>query len=213
MLQSIIKQALKLDLALHSFTYRAAGYLATKLEGGVHPKHRITNYHNWFITNIKDSDTVLDIGCGIGMLAYDLAKKASWVYAIDKDEKRIHHARNRYWRKNIVYLCEDALSFTPGKTNFDVIVLSNVLEHLLNRSEFLERLSTIAPKILIRVPMIDRGWLPLYMTELRMDYRLDSDHKTEYTYCSFKEEVETAGLKIAAYKIQYGELYAVVVKC
>ena len=31
---------------------------------GIHPKHRLTNYHNFFIDRINDGEVVLDVGCG-----------------------------------------------------------------------------------------------------------------------------------------------------
>lgn len=50
---------------------------------GLHPKHRLMNYHLFFIDNIKEDDIVLDIGFGNGALAFDLSKKPKKVFAID----------------------------------------------------------------------------------------------------------------------------------
>ena len=125
---------LKLFLWLHSFSYRMSGLLAMKLEG-IHPKHRIMKYHEFFINNIDEDDIVLDVGCGNGILTYEIAKKAKRVVGIDIDEKRIEFAKKNFSRENIVYICGDATQYIPEE-EFDVIVLSNVLEHIQNRVKF-----------------------------------------------------------------------------
>jgi len=50
------------------------------------------------------------------------------------------------------------------------------LEHIENRIEFLNKIKNLAPKILIRVPMINRDWITLYKKELGMEWRLDKTH-------------------------------------
>ena len=56
--------------------------------------------------------------------------------------------------------------------------------------------------------MIDRDWLVIYKKELKVDYRLDRTHYTEYSFASFKDELDKVNLKILDYKIQWGEIYA-----
>ena len=79
------------------------------------------------------------------------------------DKKNIKIAKRKYWAPNIEYLVGDATKDLPNQ-KFDVIILSNVLEHIENRIEFLNKIKNLAPKILIRVPMIKEklGWLPNY---------------------------------------------------
>ena len=93
--------ALKLILRTHSFTYRLAGSLAQKLEkDGLHPKHRIMNYHKFFVDNISETDVVLDIGCGNGALTYDVARKAKKVIGIDLNEKNISTVKRSIKKEN-----------------------------------------------------------------------------------------------------------------
>ena len=150
---------------------------------------------------------VLDIGCGNGALTYDVAKKAKKVIGIDLNEKNILTARRKYSRENIEYIHGNALSDLP-KEQFDVIILSNVLEHIDKRVEFLVSLKKLAPKFLIRVPMLNRSWIDLYKKELGLEYRLDKTHFIEYTFEGFKEELDKAGLRILDYSIQFGEIWA-----
>ena len=84
------------------------------------------------------------------------------------------------------------------------------MEHIENRIEFLNKIKNLAPKILIRVPMINRDWITLYKKELGIEWRLDKTHYIEYTLESFKKELEKAGLNLEKYSIQFGEIWAVV---
>lgn len=61
-------------------------------------------------TNIKKNDIILEIGSGLGILTYFLAKKAKKVIAIEKDSKIINISKqllNNY--KNIEFINEDIL--------------------------------------------------------------------------------------------------------
>ena len=89
--------------------------------------------------------------------------------------------------------------------------MSNVLEHIDKRVEFLMSLKKLAPKFLIRVPMLNRSWIDVYKKELGLEYLLDKTHFIEYTFEGFKEEVGKAGLRVLDYSIQFGEIWAVVI--
>jgi len=169
----------------------------------------LMNYHQFFLDNINPGDMVLDVGCGKGEAAFDLAKKASEVVAIDLSEKNIKFAQKRYSAPNIKYIIGDATKNLPNE-RFDAIILSNVLEHIENRTELLRDLKKITPKILIRVPMINRDWITLYKKELGIAWKLDKSHFTEYTIESFQEEIQKAGLKIENYSVQFGEIWGII---
>jgi 2-polyprenyl-3-methyl-5-hydroxy-6-metoxy-1,4-benzoquinol methylase len=202
---------LKAVLKVHSFTYHLAGRLSQKMdEDGLHPKHRIMNYHKFFVDNVGENDTVLDIGCGNGALTYDVARKAGRVVGIDLSERNISIARSEYSKDNIEYLHGNARTDLPDQ-RFDVVILSNVLEHMDKRVEFLTSLKRLTSRFLIRVPMLNRSWIDIYKKELGLEYRLDKTHFIEYTLESFKEELEKAGLAISDYSVQFGEIWAVIV--
>jgi len=209
MKRKIYKILVKFVLRLHNFSYRLVTRFSIKAEGGLHPKHRLMKYHKFFVENIELEETVLDIGCGNGALSYDLSKKAKKVVGIDLNKENIKAAKEKYSASNIEYLVGDATENLPGE-RFDVIVLSNILEHIENRVEFLKKIKSLAPKILIRVPMINRDWITLYKKELGVEWRLDPTHCTEYTLESLKKELEKAGLRINKFSIQFGEIWAVV---
>ena len=79
----------KFALSLHSFSYKVASRLSIKVEGGIHPKHRLMDYHKFFVDNVTQDDTVLDLGCGNGALTFDVAQRAKKVVGLDMNEKEI----------------------------------------------------------------------------------------------------------------------------
>ena len=198
---------IKALIKLYKHLYVVIARLASKYNNNIHPKHRLMNYHQFFIDNIEKNSNVLDIGCGNGSLTYDLAKKARKVVAIDFDKNSIQNAIKRFNKGNIRYIVGDATNHKFEEI-FDYIILSNVLEHIKNRSEFLNKIKKLGQFLIIRVPMVNRSWITLYIKELGMDYRLDQTHYIEYTYETFQKEIESAGLKILNYSIQFGEIWA-----
>lgn len=199
---------LKIALKLSNFNYKLISYLSIKREGGTHPKHRLMKYHSFFLDNIDSQDQVLDIGCGNGELAFDVSKKAKNVMAIDIDPKRIE-ATKKYTGSNITYRLADATK-DLGSQKFNVVILSNVLEHIEHRVEFLKSIKPLADTFLIRVPMFDRDWIPLYKKELGIEWRLDLTHFTEFTKKTFYNEIGEAGYTIESFSVQFGEIWAVV---
>ncbi len=161
------------------------------------------------ILEFRGNARILDIGCGNGLLTYDLAQKARHVTAIDINKDNIEFARLNYNRENIKYLHGDATRFN-FKTRFDTVVMSNLLEHIDNRPSFLAKIRKLANTFLIRVPQFDRDWLTYYKSELGVEYRLDPTHKIEYTMASLSQELKQAGMGIKRASIQFGEIWVVV---
>ncbi len=195
-------------LRLHNFSKRMIARYAIRLEGGLHPKHRIMQYHQFFVDNVNEADRVLDIGCGNGALTRDVARKVKSITGIDFSRDNINIANASYNASNIEYIAADATTH-KFQENFDVIILSNVLEHIENRIGFLRSIKTLAPKFLIRVPAISRDWIPQYKKELKVEWRLDPTHYTEYTIESLTKELAEAGISIIRTKTNFGEFWVV----
>lgn len=213
----IARRMIKVSLILHNKSYRLCGTLSSALElDGLHPKHRLMKYHEWFVKRLQKNWKVLDIGCGNGALAYDLRSNCAFVLGIDINPENIRIARTQFAREGINYVCGDAKQIN-FQEKFDAIVLSNLLEHFENRVEFLKRIyanqdAKNSPVLLLRVPMITRDWISMYKKEKGVEWRLDSSHFTEYTLEQLKDELDQAGLEIDSYDIQFGEFYGVLRK-
>jgi hypothetical protein len=92
---------------------------------------------------------------------------------------------------------------------FDVLVLSNVLEHIDRRPERLAlwREWYRPRRWLIRVPAFDRDWRAPFKKELGVEWRLDVTHETEYTRDQLERELAQAGLVIDELIVNWGEYW------
>ena len=186
---------------------------AIEYDAGIHAKHRLMGYHDFFVDRVTEEEHVLDIGCGVGAVAYDIAAKAgAWVVGMDMDADLIAFARRRFIHPRLSFVVGDALKDLPDRA-FDVVVLSNVLEHIEERAAFLRRVvGVVEPRrCLIRVPMINRDWKAPLRRELGLPYFLDKTHYTEYTVDTFRAEVSQAGLSVRFLSTQWNEIWAEVV--
>jgi SAM-dependent methyltransferase len=207
------EDALRFLFRLNAALYPTLGKTAVKYGGGLHTKHRHTRYHDFFIGRIRAGERVLDIGCGIGAVAFDIAEKAgARVLGIDLSPENIAAARRQHPHPNVEYRLQDGMQ-SFADSSFDVVVLSNILEHLTGRPEFLRRVAkTVHPsRILIRVPLFERDWQVPLKRELGVEWRLDETHETEYTLESFTEEMSEAGCRIRHQEVRWGEIWAEVV--
>lgn len=203
------RDGLRQLLRLNNQIYALTGKLACEYGDGLHPKHRLMKYHGFFVNRLSKGERVIDIGCGNGALAYDMAELGSaLVTGVELNESSLVEAKKRYSHKRVQYVHGDVLQDLPDES-FDVAVMSNVLEHLPNRVEFLRAAQErLHPKRwLIRVPLYERDWRVPLMDELGVDYRLDSTHCTEYTQESFAEEMGQAGFEVVYKEIRWGEIW------
>ena len=178
---------------------------------GEHPKHRLTQYHKFFIQRIRNGEAVLDVGCGYGAVARSIAcaHPSSKVVGIDKDQIRLSVARANDNPPNLSFIDGDATKIESFGL-WNVVVLSNVLEHIVDRVGFLKSLksSTGASRFLIRVPLFERDWQIALRKELRINFFSDDDHKTEHTLAEFLLEIDSAGLFTLETITLWGEIWA-----
>jgi len=190
--------------------YRVLSLVSLRYGGGLHPKHRLTRYHDFFIARVGPGERVLDLGCGNGALAADLARqKGAVVTGVDRDRSAVEAARRMHAGSGATFVEGDARALPAA--GFDVVVLSNVLEHLDDRPAFLrETLARSgAGRLLIRVPLFERDWRVALKRELGVEFRLDPTHRTEYTLEQFDAEIAEAGLSVEEREVRWGEIWAV----
>lgn len=200
-------------LNLDSLVYQLTGFKSIDYNGGRHIKHRVTGYHDFFVTRIKPGERVIDIGCGKGEVAYEIAAKARGsVIGIDYNEQWLKSARQNYQHPNLEFILGNAEEFIPHG-QFDTVILSNVLEHIETRVPFLQKVHKYAQpgRFLIRVPVFNRDWRVPLKKELGLPYLLDDTHYTEYTQESFEQEMIGAGLCVKHLEIRWGEIWSEVV--
>jgi SAM-dependent methyltransferase len=183
---------------------------ATAYGGGIHPKHRLMRYHDFFVDRIAAGSRVLDIGCGYGAVARSIATRveSSTVVGVELDPGRLRQARSGAVPANLSFIEADARRNLPLGP-WDVVVLSNILEHIEDRVGFLRDIVAQAKpkKILIRVPLFERDWkLPL-RRELGVGYFSDAEHFIEHRLEELHKELLAAGLETVQTITLWGEIW------
>ncbi len=224
----------KFLLALDAPLYAMQGQAAIDAEGGLHPKHRLMRYHDFFVDRITPEQRVLDLGCGVGALAASIAQRSgASVTGMDWAPKNLEKARaiadQRGLAHRLNYVLGDITKDRPDESGtergeskkgdprgadgaasrFDVVVLSNVLEHVTDRAALLRQWREWyrPSRFLIRVPAFDREWRVPFKKELGVEWRLDDTHEIEYTPEQLREELEKAGLKVTEWITRWGEFW------
>jgi 2-polyprenyl-3-methyl-5-hydroxy-6-metoxy-1,4-benzoquinol methylase len=179
---------------------------------GVHIKHELMDgIHAFFYERIPHGSKVLDLGCGNGALAFSIVEHANAkVLGIDFNAAQIEFGKKRFLHPDLELMVGDVFTDIPKDGVFDVIVLSSVLEHLKDRSEFLKKLTErFKPrKFLIRVPTLERHFSTALKLNLGLFPYVDSTHELEYSPKIFYDEMAQAGLKINHFEIRWADIWA-----
>lgn len=104
---------------------------------------------------VGEHGKVLDVGCGNGVISIQLGKLGFNVTGIDVSEKTIENARKNNIYPNVRFRVQSAEELKATGEQFDVIICSEVLEHLHNPSALLEVLhSSLKPDgiLIVTVP-------------------------------------------------------------
>ncbi|MEG3835761.1 MULTISPECIES: class I SAM-dependent methyltransferase [unclassified Microcoleus] len=92
----------------------------------------LQNQNDFFTNNLSVSKgAVLDIGCGSGILAFELAQYYDNVVAVDLSAKMLDIARQKRSAPNIEYIQMDASQLALDR-QFDLIVSAATFHHLPN---------------------------------------------------------------------------------
>ena len=196
-------------LEVYQDAYVGADLGAIAYDDGIHAKHRLTRYHDFFVERIRPGERVLDVGCGKGELAYDVAERAgATVIAIDASPWMLEFARQHKAHPRVTYVQADAVDYVPEEP-VDVAILSNVLEHIGPRGELLRALreQAGARRLLVRVPVLDRDWTVPLRRELGLPYFSDPEHKVEYDPQLLREELTDGGWEMGEPSLVWGEIW------
>lgn len=204
------KEAMRDLIEVLDDVYERVDRAAIDYDDGIHAKHRLMRYHDFFVDRIARGEHVLDVGCGKGELAYDIVTRAgARVVGVDFNHHYLAFARSRFPHDDLTFVDGDALVYEPSE-RFDVVVLSNVLEHIEHRVEFLQRLlAFVQPqRMLLRVPVWNRDWVVPLRKEVGLFPFSDPTHFIEYEPETFEEELRAAGLTVTHLQVNWGEIWA-----
>jgi SAM-dependent methyltransferase len=202
-------KAMRELLQVYGDAYVGVDLGAIDYDDGVHAKHRLTRYHDFFVERIHPGERVLDVGSGKGELARDIAERAgATVVAVDASPWMLEFARERSAHARVTYVQADAVDYVPDEP-VQVAVLSNVLEHIEQRVELLRALRERAgaERLLIRVPVLDRDWTVPLRREVDLPHFSDPEHKVEYDPQLLRKELAAAGWEMGEPQLVWGEIW------
>lgn len=95
----------------------------------------------------KDKDisamSLLDVGASTGIIDHFLATRFAHVTGIDIDHDAIRHAQSEYSCPNLVFKEGDAMSLEFEDNSFDVVICSQVYEHVPDAARMMEEIKRV----------------------------------------------------------------------
>ena len=146
--------------------------------------------------------TVLDIGCGGGLLAEPLARLGAHVTGVDASPGAIATARDHAERGglDITYHHRTAEDLAASGARFDVIIASEVIEHVSSREDFLTTMASFGhddqPSMAI-ITTINRSLAGVALAKYAAEYLLNLAPKGTHDAARFvrPSELQAEGHK------------------
>ncbi|MFA6995151.1 MAG: methionine biosynthesis protein MetW [Patescibacteria group bacterium] len=154
------------------------------------PNNHFYSTKNIIFRELGCGNTVLDIGCNDGY--YGKFDKNNIYYGIDYSNEVLKEARGYY--KEVLFYNLDNLRKLPWNIKFDIIILADVLEHVLEPGEvldfFVKNYLEDNGKVIISLPNIANWQIRLNLLFGKFDYTetgiMDKTHLHLYTFKSAK---------------------------
>jgi len=103
--------------------------------------------------------TLLDVGASTGIIDNFLAREFKKVVGVDIDKKAIEFAKKNFKKGNLEFQVEDAMNLSFKSSSFDVVVCSQVYEHVPSTEKlFSEIEKVLKPKGVCYLAAINRLW-------------------------------------------------------
>lgn len=145
-----------------------------------------------------NSGVILDIGCGAGFFL-DEARKRDWrVLGIDTSYKAIQYARDTL---KLDVIRDDFIRYKFTGKKFDVIIFSQLIEHLKNPTVFLDKIFTLLNLngiIVIVTPNI-KSYLAQVLKD-KFNYLIPPEHIYYYSPLTLSCLIKNCGYRILKLK-------------
>jgi len=163
-----------------------------------------TSSHTMAIDAVRPGANVIDIGCGRGYVARELAKKAGHVTGVDQyvpdhsDDPKVS-----YYQWDL-----DRDEFPVDLSGYEQVFLLDIIEHLKEPDAFMERLRHAAvhrrPEIILTTANIGFFVTRMMLLAGQFNYGrkgiLDRTHTRIFTFSSLRELFEQAGYEVLEVK-------------
>jgi glycosyltransferase involved in cell wall biosynthesis len=155
--------------------------------------------HTMALERVPDGARVLDLGCGRGLLAAELARRGCTVCGVDDLEPPNGPGLARFIRRDL-----DQGPPDENLAGFDVVLLLDILEHLHSPERFLAALRKLpgstGPRFVLSVPNV--AFLPVRLHLLLGSFEygregiLDLTHRRLFTVRSLRRLLDQYGFAV-----------------
>jgi len=178
-------------------------------EGAFKPLHRLNPIRIQYIRDClaahfqRDKATsrpleglsILDIGCGGGLVAEPLTRLGASVTGIDADPQAIEVAINHaaLMELPISYQCASAESLAAAGQRFDAVLALEIVEHVADVAEFLSTCTQlVAPQGAFILSTLNRTWKAYALAIVGAEYVLNMVPKGTHDWHKFLTPAELA---------------------
>lgn len=191
--------AAAVDYRLHQLHVTRRGQFLVDPDVGYSFKRSPHGSHMQILEAIRPGSRVLDLGCSQGLLAEHLVRRGARVTGVDQeDPARVSTVLETYYRRDL----EEALVLPEGRV-FDAVIVSDVIEHVRNRTQLLRSVRRhLKPdgRLVISTPNVALWFYRLSLLAGRFEYGprgvLDETHVHLFTRATFRREIERSGFRI-----------------
>ncbi|MGA9365054.1 MAG: class I SAM-dependent methyltransferase [Bacteroidota bacterium] len=151
-----------MECADHITHYRLDGELFDYFDEGTGATREFSGRLRDYILSLcdmKPGSRVLDVGSGSGWVARQLVAKGTKVVSVDLSQRNLEKTKLTLGREGADFVLADAYRLPFRKGSFDVVVVSEVLEHLNSPAACLQEFERIlAPngKVIASTPYKER---------------------------------------------------------
>jgi 2-polyprenyl-6-hydroxyphenyl methylase/3-demethylubiquinone-9 3-methyltransferase len=152
----------------------------------------------WIIQNIAPNQTILDVGCGAGLLTNALAKEGHKVYGIDLSASSLDAAKKRDQTFTVSYQQANGYSLPFQDQMFDVVCAMDVLEHVEDPARLiLEASRVLKPNGLFFFHTFNRNFLSYLLVIKGVEWFVPNTPKNMHVYPLFIKPDELKKLCLA----------------
>ena len=168
--------------ALHKITPCRISYIIQVIKKNIKRQEKYGDYE--ICQNLK----ILDIGCGGGILCEPLSRLGGQITGIDVSENAILSAKThaQTMELDINYKCISIEDFNSKNYNFDLVIASEVIEHVSNRKLFLQMIKQISSnETSIIITTINKSLPGIVFGKFAAEYILNLIPKTTHDWNKF----------------------------